>query len=62
MALKIAPDFLIGMWGSRCKGKLGMIFAPGRLSMSRPDIIRNVEEDLKVLKDEYNVQTLVSLI
>lgn len=51
MSLKIAPDFLVGMWGPQCKGKLGMIFAPGRLSISRPDLIRNVEEDLKILRE-----------
>lgn len=43
MALKIAPDFIKGVWGPRCQGSLGMIFAPGRYKPHQPDVIRNIE-------------------
>lgn len=62
MALKIAPDFLVGVWGNGCKGKLGMIHAPGLFSPKKPDIIRDINEDLRILKDQYKIETLVSLI
>lgn len=50
MATKIAPNFIRGVWGPNCNGSLGMIFAPGRFKPHQPEIVRNLEEDLKVLK------------
>jgi Mg2+ and Co2+ transporter CorA len=42
MALKIAPNFIAGIWGQNCKGMLGMIHAPGRYKPTQPHIIRNL--------------------
>lgn len=50
MALKIAPNFIKDVWGINCKGMLGMVHAPGRYKPHQPEIIRNLEQDLKVLK------------
>lgn len=30
MIQPIKPDFIRKVWGQKCKGSLGMIFAPGR--------------------------------
>jgi hypothetical protein len=62
LVAKIAPNFLTGVWGPTCKGSLGMIFAPGRFKIKEPEIIRNLEEDLSVIKNEYHTKTIVSLI
>lgn len=50
MAAKIAPNILKGVWGPNCKGALGMIFAPGRFKPHQPEVVRNLEEDIKILK------------
>ncbi len=33
---KITPNFLEGVWGPSCKGRLGMVFAPGRFKPNQP--------------------------
>lgn len=33
---KIVPNFLEGVWGPSCKGRLGMVFAPGRFKPNQP--------------------------